>query len=110
LTEDALSIPPEQLTQKHISRAKGIYHLADNMLMFIPLRDEQKFAYEVCAYLDADHPDEPCIEHIDKRSNVAAFRIVKNRRGNGKNQVYAVQTNLDRNIWRYAGELNKRYH
>ena len=110
LTEDALSIPPEQLTQKHISRAKGIYHLADNMLMFIPLRDEQKFAYEVCAYPDADHPDEPCIEHIDKRSNVVAFRIVKNRRGNGKNQTYAVQTNLDRNIWRYAGELNKRFH
>ena len=34
--------------------------------------------------------------------------IVKNRRGGGKNETYALQTNLDRNLWVHVDELRKK--
>lgn len=108
LTEDAMDTPPENLSQKNISRAKGIYHLADNMLMFVPLSREQKYAYEVWNAELSKEWGETVAEPIKEEQSIVAFRIVKNRRGGGKNETYAVQTNLDRNLWVHVGELRRK--
>ena len=108
LTEDALDTAPEHLSQRNISRAKGIFHLADNMLMFKPLRNEEKYAYEVWNEALSEEYGEPVAVPIGEDINVTAFRIVKNRRGGGKNEVFAVQTNLDRNLWIHVGNLQRK--
>ena len=108
LTEEALNTPPENLSQNQISRAKGIFHLADNMLMFKPLKKEEKYAYEVWSETLSEEYGEPVVVPIGEEQNVVAFRIVKNRRGGGKTETYAVQTNLDRNLWIHVGELQRK--
>jgi len=105
LTDDVATSRPEDLTSMKIARAKGIMHLADNILMFMPLRDGMKADYEVVSYEYADEDGHPTYESIEEDDSVAAFRIIKNRRGGGKEQIYAVQTNLDLNRWVYLGNL-----
>ena len=105
LTDDVATSKPEALTSLKIARAKGIMHLADNILMFMPLRDGMKDDYEVVSYEYVDEDGQPTYEAIEEDDSVAAFRIIKNRRGGGKEQIYAVQTNLDLNRWVYLGNL-----
>ena len=71
----------------------------------MPLRDGMKADYEVVSYEYADEDGHPTYESIEEDDSVAAFRIIKNRRGGGKEQIYAVQTNLDLNRWVYLGNL-----
>jgi len=71
----------------------------------MPLRDGMKAGYEVVNYEYVDEDGQPTYEAIEEDDSVAAFRIIKNRRGGGKEQIYAVQTNLDLNRWVYIGEL-----
>ena len=105
LTDDVATCKPEELSNLKIARAKGMMHLADNVLMFMPLRDQIKGDYMVVSETEMDDFEEPLIEIIEEEISVAAFRIVKNRRGGGKEKMYAVQTNLDTNRWIYIGEL-----
>ena len=105
LTDDVASSKPEDLNSMKIARAKGIMHLADNLLMFMPLRDELKDQFEVISYDQLDEFDQPTYDIIEPDVSAVAFRIVKNRRGGGKEQIYAVQTNLDLNRWIYIGQL-----
>ena len=54
-------------------------------------------------------PDEnggklPC-RNITEDDYIETFPDVKNRRAGGKEQIYAVQTNLDLNRWVYFGNL-----
>lgn len=107
LTDDTAKSKPEELTSMKIARAKGIMHLADNILMFMPLRDEQRDFYEVASLEEVDEDGESLRVPIDEDISIAAFRIVKNRRGGGKEKVYAVQNNLDLNRWEYIGTLVK---
>ena len=106
LTDDVATSKPEDLTSLKIARAKGIMHLADNILMFMPLRDRLKDAYVIISPDDLDENGEPVYGEIEPNASIAAFRIVKNRRGGGKEQIYAVQTNLDLNRWVYIGNLS----
>lgn len=97
LTEEALDVRPEQLSQRHIARAKGIYHLADNMLMFQPLKKSLYGEYAV--------HNGGVGAPISREKEIMAFRIVKNRRGQGKDVTWGVQVNMDRNLWIGVGEL-----
>lgn len=45
------------------------------------------------------------VSTIDEDVSITAFRIIKNRRGGGKEQTYAVQNNLDTNRWICIGNL-----
>lgn len=105
LTDDVASCKPEDLNNLRIARAKGIMHLADSILMFMPLRDDLKASYVVVSHDTTDEDDLPIVSSIDKGISLAAFRIVKNRRGGGKEQIFAVQYNLDTNRWVYVGDL-----
>lgn len=105
LTDDVASCKPEELNSLRIARAKGIMHLADSILMFMPLRDDLKASYVVVSHDATDEHDLPIVSSIDKGISLAAFRIIKNRRGGGKEQIFAVQYNLDTNRWVYVGEL-----
>lgn len=106
LTDDVATIKPENLTSMNIARAKGIMHLADSILMFMPLRDNLKDNYVVVSCKEKDDDGKPLVAPIDEDVSIAAFRIIKNRRGGGKEQIYAVQNNLDTNRWIYIGELD----
>ena len=64
-------------------------HLADSILMFMPLRDELKDAYLVISPEEHDENGDLVYNEIDPNASVAAFRIVKNRRGGGKENIYA---------------------
>lgn len=100
LTEEALEATPDQLSQRYIARAKSIYQQADSMIMFLPLNPAQRSVYVV----SRDGVEQP----IPPETEIAAFRIVKNRRGQGKDVSWVVQTCLDRNIWHCAGQLKKK--
>lgn len=102
LTDDVATCKPEDLNSLKIARAKGMMHIADNILMFMPLRNDIRNSYLVSGY---DEDNEPVLDTIDDNVSVAAFRIVKNRKGGGKEQIYAVQNNLDTNRWVYIGQL-----
>ena len=54
--------------------------------------------------LDENGGKRPC-RSIAEDNRLETFLEVKNRRGGGKEQIYAVQTNLDLNRWAYIGEL-----
>ena len=105
LTDDVAKCKPEELSSLNIARAKGIMHLADNILMFMPLRNQLKDGYVVVSHEEIDEYGEPLAESIDDDISIAAFRIIKNRRGGGKERVFAVQNNLDTNRWIYIGDL-----
>ena len=54
--------------------------------------------------LDENGGKRPC-RSIAEDNRLETFLEVKNRRGGGKEQIYAVQTNLDLNRWVYLGNL-----
>lgn len=97
LTDDAAFIKPEDLSVQKIARAKGIYHVADSMMMFVHLKNGRNREY----YLSTDENE----IDLSEINNITAFRLVKNRRGNGKEQIFALQHDLDRNVWVQRGEL-----
>ena len=103
LTDDARSCNPEDLSPTRISNAKNIVHVADNMLMFKHLSDYEKNRYTL--YWEEDGRD--YAEAIKQETTVTGFKIVKTRRGSGKDRLYGVQTSLDLNRWKHVGELCK---
>ena len=105
LTDDVAKSRPEELSSLNIARAKGMMHLADNILMFMPLRNQLKDGYVVVSHEEFDEDGEPLAAEIDEDVSIAAFRIIKNRKGGGKETVFAVQNNLDTNRWLYIGDL-----
>lgn len=107
LTNDVQFSAPEDLTSAKIANAKNIIHLADGMIMFVQLKDYQKQLYQVTSRELQEEWGEEAYEDIPEGANVAAFRIIKNRRGDGKDKIFAVQNNLDRNCWIQLGDLVK---
>ena len=105
LTDDVAIGTPDELGSLKIARARHIMHLADNMIMFMHLNSWQKKLYA----LQNEERDEAWGEGawmiLPDDKNIAAFRLVKNRRGGGKEKIFAVQTNLDYNRWEPIGEL-----
>lgn len=98
LTDDVNRISPESLGSGNISTGKNIMHVADNMIMFQQMRPELKGYYRIWK----DGMNYP----IPNDVNIATFKIIKNRRGNGKDVLYGVQNNLDLNCWGYLSELH----
>lgn len=101
LTNDSNTIKPEQMSINNIAHAKNIAHVADNILVFQQMKPEiqkQYYSYE-----------RGFKENVPEDAKIAAFKILKNRRGNGKDGIYAVQNNLDLNIWQYCGEIFPHY-
>lgn len=86
-------------------------HLPDAMLMFRHLKPEENKFYQITLEQDdsgADK-DESARYTIPDDAHITAFKIIKNRRGSGKDKVFAVQSNLDLNRWYYSGELCRKY-
>ncbi len=111
LTSDALSCDPFELCEKHIAHSRSMLHLPDAMLMFRHLKPEENKFYQIM--LEQDDPNEDKDESarytIPDDAHITAFKIIKNRRGSGKDKVFAVQSNLDLNRWHYSGELCRKY-
>ena len=114
LTSDALNCDPFDLGEKHIAHSRSMLHLPDAMLMFRHLTPEQNKLYQIM--LETDTPNEETSDEkeavrIDIRNDahITAFKIIKNRRGGGKDKVFAVQSNLDLNRWHYSGEICRKY-
>lgn len=103
LTDDARSCNPEDLSPTRISNAKNIVHVADNMLMFKHLSDWEKSLYTLWWEEDGNN----YAEAIKQDTTVTGFKIVKTRRGSGKDRLYGVQTSLDLNRWKHVGVLSK---
>lgn len=93
LTDDVNYIKPEELGSSKISGAKNIIQVADNMLMFKQLHSYQKNCYQMAG------------KSIPEDVKMACFKIVKTRRGGGKEVMYGVQNNLDYNCWEYIAEM-----
>ncbi len=93
LTDDVNYIKPEELESSKISGAKNIIQVADNMLMFKQLPSSQNRYYQIAG------------NRIPADIKIACFRIVKTRRGGGKESMYAVHNNLDYNCWGYIDEM-----
>lgn len=103
LTDDTVYKKPEDLNSNNIANAKHIMHVTDNMLMFKMINPQ-----EFCVKIQETSGDEKSIS-IPKDTNVAAFKIVKNRNGAGKDVLFGVQTNLDYNVWHPLGTLCRIY-
>ncbi|MBE6614187.1 MAG: hypothetical protein E7631_02650 [Ruminococcaceae bacterium] len=103
LTDDTVYKNPEDLNSNNIANAKHIMHVTDNMLMFKMINPQ-----EFCVKIQEPSGAEKRIS-IPKDTNVAAFKIVKNRNGAGKDVLFGVQTNLDYNVWHPLGTLCRIY-
>lgn len=101
LTDDTLNKRPEDLNSTNIANAKHIMHVTDNMLMFKTINNSE-FLLEV-------NSDNKVVGQIPADVKIAAFKIVKNRNGAGKDALFGVQTNLDYNVWNYIGILHRKY-
>lgn len=102
LTDSSHNSFPEDLNSGNIAIAKHIMHVADNMLMFIELSKSLRNTYKL------ENKEWDVAVKIPKDKMIYAFRIIKNRRGGGKDGTYAVQVDLDINRWKYVGELMKK--
>ena len=98
LTDDAAQCAPKDLGSNKIANAKHIMHVADNMIMFMHLDNQQANSYLI---KDSSGAENAIVQSI----KIAAFKIVKNRRGGGKDTLYAVQNNLHLNFWKEVGML-----
>ena len=103
LTDDTVNRRPEELNSTNIANAKHIMHVADNMLMFKSINPSEYYM-EV-----AKETGEKERIAIPAETVVNAFKIVKNRNGAGKDELFGVQINLDYNIWNYVGTLHRKY-
>lgn len=74
-------------------------------MMFMPLWPDLRDKYVIACIDEEDTDGDPVCVGIKEDVPITAFRIIKNRRGGGKDQIYAVQSNLDLNRWGYIGEL-----
>ena len=108
LTDDVNISKPEDLNSMKIATAKHIMHVADNMLMFMHLDSELRKKYQVLSKKMNKSWGEDVTIDIPDNINMSAFRIVKNRRGGGKDKIFAVQNNLNLNRWEVSGLLVKR--
>lgn len=99
LTDSSHNTFPEELNSNNIAISKHIMHVADNMLMFIELSKSIKNRYKL------ENEELDVNEELPKDKTIYAFRIIKNRRGSGKDDKYAVQVDLDINRWKYVGKL-----
>ena len=71
------------------------------MLMFKHLNDWEKRSRMIFWQEDGNEYG----EEISADKTVTGFKIVKTRRGNGKDKLYGVQTSLDLNRWKHIGEV-----
>ena len=108
LTDDVNISKPEDLNSMKIANAKHIMHVADNMLMFMHLGRELRKNYQVLNEKASKNWGEAVGADIQDNINMSAFRIIKNRRGGGKDDIYAVRNDLNLNKWRVEGLLIKK--
>ena len=96
LTDHSQLYGPEDLSSLNIATAKHIMHVADNMIMFLRLKKEM--------YKDYKYQTELTLNEAD---DITVAKIIKNRHGGGKEKLFALKVDRDRNIWLEAGELTK---
>lgn len=101
LTDDIWNRKPEDMGSLNIANSKHIMHVADNMLMFKMISNAEFYFEGV-----RETGEKECGQ-IPTNSKVAAFKIVKNRNGAGKDVLFGVQMNLDYNVWHYVGTLHR---
>ena len=86
---------PEDVNQSSIASGSYIYHLFDQMLVILHLKKEMYDDYVFRKFnSDGSYKD----YELNKEKKFTAIPLIKNRRG-GKN-VYLLETDLDRNIWK----------
>lgn len=101
LTDDTWNRKPEEMGSLNIANSKHIMHVADNMLMFKMISNAE-FYFE-----GVNEAGEKESGKVPANAKVAAFKIVKNRNGAGKDVLFGVQMNLDYNVWHYVGTLKR---
>ena len=101
LTDETNHRRPEDLDSTNIANARHIMHVADNMLMFVHVK--KSFYKNYC--IEVNRNGKIITGDIAPDKNVTAFKLLKNRRGGGKDDLFGVQINLDLNRWGYLGML-----
>lgn len=109
LTDDSLFCDIFDLSSNNISAAKGIKHPADLLVLGKKIAPEEYHKYQYEPYygeLD-DSWGEPTIQDLNPEKFYFGVKIDKNRLGE-RNKVLLFEYNLNFNIWRNIGLLQKR--
>ena len=94
MNNNAFQMRPEDVNASAISNASYIYHLFDQMLVLLHLKQDMYGDYVLRQKMkDGTHKD----FELNKDEHLTACSLIKNRRG-GK-AVYLLNTDLDRNLW-----------
>lgn len=107
LTDDAINVPPLQLSSMNIANAKQIKHVMDALCLF---KEINKWEYDDYEYVSFGRDEktgkktqsEPINLNKDKRYYVC--KIDKNRSGNKPNLLF--ELDLDYNTWFECGIVN----
>ena len=102
LTDHSQLHSPEDLSSMNIATAKHILHVADNMIMFLRLKNEDYGTYK---YISIDNNS---IKPLEKDRFYTVAKIIKNRSGGGKEKLYLLDVNYATNVWIENGEIIKK--
>ena len=94
MNNNAFQMRPEDVNASAISNASYIYHLFDQMLVLLHLKDDMYDDY----VLQRKRNDGSTQEfELNKDVKLTACSLIKNRRG--AKDVYLLRTDLNRNLW-----------
>lgn len=95
----------EELSEDNIAGASGIMHIADQMCMFLHMKQEDYKDYKISQKVDAWGQNEKIGIELNPNKRYTGFRIMKNRRGS-KGPIFVTETDLNLNTWKeMPGEL-----
>lgn len=95
----------EELSEDNIAGASGIMHIADQMCMFLHMKQADYKDYKISQKVDTWGDNETVGVDLDPTKHYTGFRIMKNRRGS-KGPIFVTETNLNLNTWKeLPGEL-----
>jgi hypothetical protein len=109
LTDDSLFCDIFDLSSNNISAAKGIKHPADLLVLGKKIAPEEYHKYQYEPY-DGELDDswgEPTVQDLNPEKFYFGVKIDKNRLGE-RNKVMLFEYNLNYNIWRNIGMLQKK--
>lgn len=94
MNNNAFQMRPENVNASAISSASYIFHLFDQMLVLLHLKEDQHKEYNL---ISKRNGQELITDVGDIKNHLTACSLIKNRRG-GKH-VYLLESDLDRNLW-----------
>ena len=95
----------EELSEDNIAGASGIMHIADQMCMFLHLKQQDYKDYKISQKVSEWGDTEKIGVELNPNKQYTGFRIMKNRRGS-KGSIFVTETDLNLNTWKeIPGEL-----